>query len=302
MKFHRCKNPAANQSKAVQRIAEYSDAVLFLTATPIQTGDQNMFVLLNMLLPEEYKELYRFRDQLDANQHVVLAETELRKGTQASVENAKKQLENLSRTSIGIQLAQNPFFDLVMEQLNHPDATSPDHLVKAIEDLEQLNMFSHVLTRTRKREVDLKRPERRARTYKATPTDYESLIYNQLSDFVYDAYKREHGSQIAKFIVVNMYKHIASSLPATIARFRRKFEEDDWECGDADLSEYDVYEELGEESYSVLRTEAFHNIIDSVDLQRLQNEDTKYKELKKVLGQKEEDNCFLFLFGHPSVS
>ncbi|MBX3391103.1 MAG: hypothetical protein KF787_00505 [Phycisphaeraceae bacterium] len=77
---HHCRNPDTKQHRVVRALSESSDATLLLTATPIHLGDENLFNLLRLLLPEEFDKFGAFRDRLEVNRHIVEAEASMRRG------------------------------------------------------------------------------------------------------------------------------------------------------------------------------------------------------------------------------
>src|SRR5438552_810042 len=69
---HHVRNPTL-ATRAVAALADGSDAVLFLTATPVHLGNENLFALLRLLDPEQFDRFDVFQQRMSANAHVIRA-------------------------------------------------------------------------------------------------------------------------------------------------------------------------------------------------------------------------------------
>ncbi len=56
---HHCRNSDTKQHRVVRALSDTSEATVLLTATPIHLGDQNLFNLMRLLLPEEFESYNR---------------------------------------------------------------------------------------------------------------------------------------------------------------------------------------------------------------------------------------------------
>ncbi len=71
---HHLKNTETLSHRACREAAEAADAVLALTATPIQIGSRDLFNLLSLLDPEEFGDFDLFQACMALNQEIVQAE------------------------------------------------------------------------------------------------------------------------------------------------------------------------------------------------------------------------------------
>ena len=57
---HYMRNPETLSSELGEVLSELSDAMLFLSATPLQLGTPDLFNLLSLLIPEEFSDFVLF--------------------------------------------------------------------------------------------------------------------------------------------------------------------------------------------------------------------------------------------------
>ena len=54
-------------------LSELAEGMIFLSATPLQLGNRDLFNLFNILLPEEFDEFGTFEEQVQPNEYINLA-------------------------------------------------------------------------------------------------------------------------------------------------------------------------------------------------------------------------------------
>ncbi len=156
---HHCRNRATKNFRVIEALAESASAVVFLSATPVHTGNDNLYNLMNLLLPEKFSIQEAFFRQLDINSHVLRAERFLLNGNPEAINEAKKEMNHLKYSDI----SNDPFYEIICNNLNDPKISTDKHfLVETQEMLSGLNILNEVLSRTRKRDVQEKAPVRNA--------------------------------------------------------------------------------------------------------------------------------------------
>src|SRR5690606_15254721 len=70
---HHMRNFGRKQRKAGVLLSQCADALLFLTATPIHLGNENLFSLLNILDDEEFPDLYTVDNRFHYNEPIIKA-------------------------------------------------------------------------------------------------------------------------------------------------------------------------------------------------------------------------------------
>ena len=281
---HHLRNSSTAQSKAVSALVEQSDSVVFLSATPIQTSELNLFVLLNILIPEEFGSEEGFRQRIRLNQPIVEAETLLRQQGVNCVQEAAEKLRKLSLDPGAGLVTNNPLFGHLMTALKADLPDSATRRVDLQEQLSQLNLLSNVFTRTKRKDVHLNIAQRRAITPEAKLTLAEQDIYDKLSEYLFRQYSTRHGDGIAAFILTTYQRQIASSIPASIRKFRDAIR-DAGGRWDAELDDGTDAEGESEEpaKYRPIDDEEFREIVLGADLEALEEHDTKYDLLLSSL-------------------
>ena len=301
---HHCRNRDTHNFRIVRILAENSDSVIFLSATPVHTGNDNLYNLMNLLLPERFDVETAFLKQLAANAHIVRAEALVCKGTKESLSAAIKELGAVKSRELGQSIATDPYYPLIIQALGSDEIlTDTEVLVKTQEMLSKLNLFSDVLTRSRKRDVEEGSAVRSAESHTPQLSGYEQDVYNELSAFIFDEYQRQYDSFIARFVLCSLQRQIASSLYAAVLHYLEHFEQAEdveeeatFEFLEIEESDFGIDDD-GEdepERYSLLRDNNFRKIISSIDLERLRQEDTKYETLRKVLSKRGKVIVFAF--------
>ena len=67
---HYMRNPETLSSELGEVLSELSDAMLFLTATPLQLGTPDLFNLLGLLIPDEFSDFALFYNLIEPNEYI----------------------------------------------------------------------------------------------------------------------------------------------------------------------------------------------------------------------------------------
>jgi hypothetical protein len=214
---HYLRNRETLSFKAGKVISECADAMVMLTATPVHLGNENLFNLLNILDEEGFNRLDVFDRQLEANELVLTAERILR--AERNTGRAKAALRLVEATSERGRFLKNPYYQITLDKLDRCDANRRDELVDLQQDFSQLNLLGHILTRTRKREVQMKRPKRTPHIVPVEFASDEQAFYEQTTDLCASWYQRMSGDWAARFAVISLQRQMASSIPAFLDRY-----------------------------------------------------------------------------------
>ena len=137
-------------------LAEWAASLVFLTSTPINLHQQDLLNLLELLAPEDFGDLQDLKLRLEPNKIINAVAAGLTEA-RASGHALNAQLGRLGTTTLGRALTRRPEFALLTELLAR-DELAPRDIVQAKRYLADLNTLSTVITRTRKVEVDDRRP------------------------------------------------------------------------------------------------------------------------------------------------
>lgn len=227
---HRARKAATSQSKAIAQLADASQKVVFLTATPIQTDAADLGRLLGILLPQEFPSDEVFRLRQHFNTPVIEAERAVNAGNHEALGAAIEKLRALRETPHADIITANPSFAPTIEALERLRADlaagalsreqSARRRIDAQSELFHINLLSPFFTRTRRVDIEEDMPVRRAFPLAMELTEYEYEIYQELSTAIYDEYARRYDDRLARLVIVGYQARLASSIAASVRHFR----------------------------------------------------------------------------------
>ena len=211
----RLRNAQSKSHSAADLLATNADAVLLLTATPVQTHDEDLFNLLHLLEPEEFSSYPVFAQRLLVNRHVLDALRLIGSATTALRATAQA-LQCVERTHHASYFRDNPLYRDLVTRLGRTEEPSRRERIELQRDINALNMLAHVLSRTRKREVQESQPVRRARVVRKDPTEAEGQFYALVTRSAREAYRRLGDSSFAAFATMMPQRQAASCMVAMV--------------------------------------------------------------------------------------
>src|SRR5208283_1966546 len=167
-----------------------------------------------VLDPDEFDRLDLFERRLRVNSIIIDADRALRRN--GDLARCKELLESLSRTEERDRFKRNPYYQDLLLKVDRCDLTKRDQLVEIQQDITQINLLSHILTRTRKREVNEARPQRDPGIIPVEFTDQELSFYQQVSELCTAWYQKKGADWAARFAAISLQRQVASCLPAFI--------------------------------------------------------------------------------------
>lgn len=203
---HKVRNEKRNTTEAIRKLLSYSDAAIFLTATPLQTKYENLFTLLNILDEDTYDNFQIFKNHINENKPFIKALQQLN-DSRKSMASIAEELNNTEivteffdskgkpigypiRNKVEIAFAEYPLYKRAIEVMLHGEDT-PYTRASVRHDLSKMSMMNNIVSRTRKREVttDMSQAERRAIPKQAILAKEEKELY----DASIDAFIEKNG-------------------------------------------------------------------------------------------------------------
>lgn len=207
---HYMRNPETLSSELGEILSDLSDAMLFLSATPLQLGTPDLFNLLSLLIPEEFSDFALFHNLIEPNEYINNA---LRRLYEPSA--AIEVLKRVEKTSQKDRLIKNSFYQEAVGLLGSNNKLSREQAIRLQKLLIELNCLSYVFTRTKKRDVEIQFPIREARVIRVQFTSEEMEFYNAVTNFVSDRFTARYGSsQGISFAVIMPQRQVASCIQA----------------------------------------------------------------------------------------
>lgn len=205
------RNESTFSHRCVRFFCENAEAVLFLTATPLEMGSSDLFVLLNLLRPDLIRDLPTFETMAAPNPHINAAVTLARIEGPDWQRQALIALDEAAATPWGVlALSHDPTFQAVQETLRRPDMTAQDRIA-CINQMEQLHTFSGMINRTRRRDIGeftVRKPE----TVSIEFTPQQRRLHDDLLATQAAILARLHGTGNVKFMMTMIRRQAASCI------------------------------------------------------------------------------------------
>ncbi len=269
---HHLRNSETKSHRAGLTLSDATEAMVLLTATPIHLGNEDLYRLLRLLDTNEFSDFEIFRQRIEENEPLVRAQNLLRRNPPQIAE-ALGELENLKSSD---WFRESELLTLVEEKLRTMSGDDHQALIEAGRRLEKLNLFSSVISRTRKREVLDNRVIRQAQSVALEFTEKERAFYESVTESVQRRMEGFAGNPISGFAVMMPQRMMASSIPAMVEYYRQNLAPDE-----ELLDEMGVFsDDLEENQKSGELWLSLEQIVGEWDLDY---PDSKYEKLREVL-------------------
>ena len=284
----------AFEYKCVKYFCDNADAVVMLTATPLQTSDDDLFTLLNVLRPDVVIDKQTFNMMSRPNVHISEAAKAIRRADQNWQAQATEALKGVLGTQWGENvIAANPTYGEMIKTLQQ-DKITREERVKLISDAESLHSFNSMLNRTRRKDIQdfcIRRPYTLAVEF----TERQQELHNELLRFESNALLQLHGSARSIPFMMSTIKRQAASCIFGLAPhirdlIKRRFQqmEDD---PDLDYSPGFTFDGTDANALEALA----QNLLAMAD--NLPDEDPKFDQmLEAIMEKQKQENNKIILF------
>lgn len=249
--------------------------IALLSATPVHLRNSDLHSLLRLLDEDTFDREDAFERILKANKPLIVARDAVLRQNLTS-----QEFINLIKAALNSQLLQNNR-QLKELCLNPPTTTQlaeRSYRSRLAYQLENINLLSHVITRTRKRDVTEWRVLREPRTLAVGMTELEERFYQQVTNAI-RAFCISSRNMPEQLLVVMPQRMVSSSMPAALRNWMLKNE----------IREEEVFEGLGETTTDINKqlgplTQELVRIANQLgSYQELYKNDSKFKQLSESL-------------------
>ncbi|MDA8001565.1 MAG: SNF2-related protein [Alphaproteobacteria bacterium] len=289
---HYLRNRNTANNRLGQLMRDVARHMILLTATPVQIDNENLYQLMHLIDPEEFYNLDLFHQRLEANKPVISAMRSLwRKPYDLATAR-----EEIDRATSSPYFADDETLRRAGERVLG-DGSDPEKRIEIARVLESRSLLGQYMVRSRKREVLEKRVERDAQMIKL---DFSAAEQDAYDGFINRIGRRIGGASFGKQLaLIGRQRQMESSLVAALESWREKDFLKDllWEdlgyseklSGGADADGGPAKDILDE-------SEEWMNGAIDIDIKALEDNDTKYEELKKTLDEHGHEKCVVFAF------
>ncbi len=176
---HYMRNPESSVNYLGELLQGVSHHRVLLSATPINLASDDLFQLLKLCDPDHFQYPTSFQEMLTANQPLVAArDAALRRNS-----TAEEILEHVREaTQSDLLCHSRQLAALIEEPPTNAMLQQPAYRAELAASLERINLLGHVVTRTRKRDVQMERPLRMVHPEKVPMTDAERQFYQYVTE------------------------------------------------------------------------------------------------------------------------
>lgn len=201
---HHIRNTSTFAYHAVKYFCDNAEAVVFLTATPVQLEYDDLFVMMNLLRPDLIIDKDTFHNMAEPNEFINKAASLIRnKKENWQIEAMKVLNKAYYETAWGrMVISQNPkAFNIMATLIN--ENISDDDRVKLITDVENLHTFSNIISRTRRRDIG-EFTVRKATTVTVDFTADQRILHDKILEFIDDILSQIHCTDNTKFMMTTI--------------------------------------------------------------------------------------------------
>ena len=208
---HHIRNPETFLHHGIRYFCDNAQAVVLLTATPVQLGSKDLFTLLNVLRPDLIIDHASFEQMSEPNRYINAAVHHCRVAKPNWQKEAHDCLNQAAQTEWGrLFLCESPAFQTVYDQLQDHELDNTDR-VGLTHTIEALYTFSHLINRTRRRDIG-EFTTRKPETVTIEFTSDQKRLHDGLLDVVAKILTHCHGQQNVKFMMTTIRRQTASCL------------------------------------------------------------------------------------------
>jgi len=208
---HHLRNSETYLHQGVRYFCDHAQAVLLLTATPVQLGSNDLFTLLNVLRPDLVIDHPSFEQMAAPNGPINAAVQSCRAAQPGWQREARIHLDEVAQTEWGrLFLRESPAFQEVYDQLQE-EATDDANRISLTRTLEELYTFSPLINRTRRRDIG-EFTTRKPETLTIKFTAEQQKLHDGLLEVVAQILIRCHGQQNVKFMMTTLRRQAASCI------------------------------------------------------------------------------------------
>lgn len=275
---HRMRNSSTAQHALGRALASCADGLVFLTATPVQTGIDNLFNLLRLLDEQEFSDFGVFQHQMQANRAIVRLANALR-DEDVRAEDLEALLRAVALNRYSVALTRGEYFESIATRARRVNELDRSQRIDLQRDIAELSLTSHIISRTRKVEVLPDRPQRQSRALVVSLTESEGSFYRSIAGLCKELNPdlSDWGLAMATLMA---YRYTASCIPAARQLFQERAQTRDIAGAFATENDDELMIDSTVHNESTVLGQQLAAIASTIDLHGV---DSKFTQLVKAL-------------------
>lgn len=284
---HYLRNAGNRSNELGRHLSDWADAMVFLSATPLNLGTSDLFNLLSLLDDVQFFDKSTFDLQIEPNMYLNQVARRLSE-LNLNPRDLLPVLDNIQNTAMGDSIVSRTDYERLYELLDQDELNLRD-ISDAKRHLGELNSLASVFTRTRKAETPEKRAIREPISVFVEWTEQEREIYDAIRSFLISRARRQ--GQIPGFQLQNPLRQAASCLPAVLELLKG----DKYGLRDEDEDHLEFTSDSDEED----EVPSIHELITQLGQLPKLEIDSKYRDFEEGLRRAREggsDQALVFSF------
>ncbi len=208
---HHVRNSETWSHRAVKYFLDSAEAAVLISATPIQTGSQDLQTLLRLLRPDVFSQPAAFDLMREPNGFLANVDTAIRVASDGWQRTALAELDEALATTWGRHvLLADPRAQELRDLLEQEQLSDADR-VGCLRLTQTLNTFSGLINRTRRRDIGdftTRKPE----TVEVSFTAEQKAVYDDLLDLASRINESRGRGQSIDFLLSTLKRQASSSL------------------------------------------------------------------------------------------
>lgn len=210
---HHIRHSDTGAYKVARYFTDNADAVVMLTATPVQTDDDDLYTLLNTLRPDVILDKKTFKEMQEPNAEINAAARLIRHQAENWRSEAADHLSCAAQTSWGRSVIEdNPTYKKVMEQLKSAQSLDRTTRVGILQDVESLHSFAGMINRIRRQDIQNDFCVRRPQSISVHFTPEQQALYDALMEFESHALSYLHNNVPLEFMMSTLMRQASSCI------------------------------------------------------------------------------------------
>ena len=209
---HHFRNTATMTHRSGQALSDSTDAMLFLTATPVNLGSVDLYNLLHILDEGAIPDHYTF-EQFLAPATVLNESMSLLGHTPTQQQETLNRLKGIVHSPVGVAISRNPDYQNIIGLLSQERDLTRAEVIDAKHRLSALSPLSSIINRTKKRDVSAG-ALRDAHMFSVALNDKEQTLYELVLRHARLEHSYSNKGTPPGFALVMKERQAASCLPA----------------------------------------------------------------------------------------
>lgn len=239
---HHVRNSETWSHRVVRHLLDSAEAAVLISATPIQTGTEDLRNLLRLLRPDTFVDNQTFDLMREPNAYLANVESAVRIAGDAWQNTALDALAGALETPWGSRVLRTNPRTQEMRDLLEQEHVADHQRVKALRLAQSLNTFSGLINRTRRRDIG-SFTTRKSETFEVDFTPDQAAIHDDLLDLAGRISTSKGHGQSLDFVLSTLQRQAASCLnglaPFVEDLLQRKLTAEELSEADVEVDELD---------------------------------------------------------------